>query len=105
MRSDIDAGKPIVGLRTATHAFNFPNGGSYAKYGWNYKGDDYAKGFGKQILGETCFVHVERTGNQSWWRINERCMASFPSAAELIMGRLPQIAPWDDRSDCCGPEC
>ena len=58
-----------------------------------------------QILGETCFVHVERTGTQSLWRINERCMASFPSAAELIMGRLPQIAPWDDRSECCGPDC
>ena len=28
------------------------------------------------ILGETCFVHVERTGTQSWWRINERCMAA-----------------------------
>ncbi len=46
-----------------------------------------------QILGETCFVHVERSGTQSWWRINERCMASFPSAAELIMGRLPLVAP------------
>ena len=57
------------------------------------------------ILGETCFVHVERTGTQSWWRINERCLASFPSAAGLIMGRLPQIAPWDDRSGCCGPDC
>ena len=53
------------------------------------------------ILGETCFVHVERTGTQSWWRINERCMASFPSAAELIMGRLPLVAPWDDSADAC----
>ena len=41
-----------------------------------------------QIVGDTCFVHVERTGTQSWWRINERCMASFPSAAELIMYQL-----------------
>jgi DNA-binding transcriptional ArsR family regulator len=54
-----------------------------------------------QILGETCFVHVERTGTQSWWRINERCMASFPSAAELIMGRLPLVAPWDDAAGAC----
>jgi DNA-binding transcriptional ArsR family regulator len=54
-----------------------------------------------QILGETCFVHVERTGTQSWWRINERCMASFPSAAELIMGRLPLVAPWDDSVGEC----
>src|SRR3954464_1295862 len=54
-----------------------------------------------QTLGETCFVHVERPGTQSWWRINERCMASFPSAAELIMGRLPLVAPWDDSADAC----
>jgi DNA-binding transcriptional ArsR family regulator len=52
-----------------------------------------------QILGETCFVHVERVGTASWWRINDRCMACFPSAAELIMGRLPQVAPWDDSAD------
>jgi len=56
-----------------------------------------------QILGETCFVHVERSGTQSWWHINEQCMASFPSAAELIAGSLPQVAPWDDRTQCCGP--
>ena len=57
-----------------------------------------------QILGETCFVHVERSGTQSWWRINERCMASFPSAAELIMGRLPQSPRGTTRSDCCRPD-
>ena len=54
-----------------------------------------------QILGETCFVHVERIGTQSWWRINDRCLACFPSAAELIMGRLPLVAPWDDSGDAC----
>jgi len=54
-----------------------------------------------QILGETCFVHVERTGTQSWWRINDRCLACFPSAAELIMGRLPLVAPWDDSGEVC----
>lgn len=55
-----------------------------------------------QILGETCFVHVERIGNSSWWRINERCLECFPSAAELIMGRLPLSVPWDDASVACG---
>ena len=54
-----------------------------------------------QILGETCFVRVERAGTQSWWRINDRCLACFPSAAELIMGRLPLVAPWDDSGDAC----
>lgn len=49
-----------------------------------------------QILGETCFVLVERIGTSSWWRINERCLACFPSAAELVMGGLPTTAPWDN---------
>ena len=56
-----------------------------------------------QILGETCFVHVERAGNSSWWRINDRCLDCFPSAAELIMGRLPLTVPWDDAVAACGP--
>lgn len=55
-----------------------------------------------QILGDTCFVHVERIGNSSWWRINERCLDCFPSAAELIMGRLPLTVPWDDSAAVCG---
>jgi predicted transcriptional regulator len=58
-----------------------------------------------QILGETCFVHVERVATASWWRINERCLACFPSAAELIMGRLPLTVPWDvpAGTNACGP--
>jgi DNA-binding transcriptional ArsR family regulator len=52
-----------------------------------------------QILAETCFVHVERTGTASWWRINERCLTCFPTAAELVMGRLPVgTTSWDDRA-------
>src|SRR5215204_4081186 len=55
-----------------------------------------------QILGETCFVLVERVGTSSWWQINERCLDCFPSAAELIMGRLPLHVPWDQIS---APTC
>ncbi len=57
------------------------------------------------ILGETCFVHVERVGTASWWRINDRCLACFPSAAELIMGRLPLTVPWDEpvAAGACAP--
>ncbi|MBA3288220.1 MAG: helix-turn-helix transcriptional regulator [Acidimicrobiia bacterium] len=57
-----------------------------------------------QILGETCFVLVERTGTSSWWRINDRCLACFPSAAELIMGRLPLTVPWDDTVAACASD-
>jgi hypothetical protein len=37
-------------------------------------------------LAETCFVLVEHRGASSLFWINERCIACFPSAAELVMG-------------------
>jgi DNA-binding transcriptional ArsR family regulator len=49
-----------------------------------------------KILGDVRFVLVERDGASSQWRVNERCLACFPSAAEVVMGRLPaDVAPWD----------
>ena len=37
-------------------------------------------------LAETCFVLVEHEGTSSLFRINENCIACFPSAADLVMG-------------------
>jgi type 1 glutamine amidotransferase len=53
----LDSGKPIIGLRTATHAFKIPAGSTYAKYSFDFAGNDYPKGFGKQVLGETWVAH------------------------------------------------
>lgn len=60
----IDAGRPVVGLRTATHAFN--NGGSkgFSKYSWDFK-RDWEGGFGRQILGETWVAHHGAHGSQA----------------------------------------
>jgi len=54
----VNAGKPIIGLRTATHAFAYSKDSTsaYAKYSWNGKGE-WPGGFGKQILGETWVNH------------------------------------------------
>src|SRR3954471_15686342 len=49
----IESGKPIIGLRTATHAFNIKDGKKYAKYTWTSADKSYEKGFGRQVLGET----------------------------------------------------
>jgi Trehalose utilisation len=49
------AGKPFVGLRTATHAFAFPPQSTYGKFGWNNK--TWPGGFGRQVLGETWINH------------------------------------------------
>jgi hypothetical protein len=61
----LDTGKPIVAIRTATHAFNIKPGKTYAKYSYNYSGKDYEQGFGRQILGETWINHHGKHGSQS----------------------------------------
>ncbi len=52
----VESGKPVVGLRTATHAFNLKSK-TYEKYTWNSKEKGYEGGFGKQVLGETWVDH------------------------------------------------
>jgi type 1 glutamine amidotransferase len=52
-----NSGRPIIGLRTGTHPFNYklhPES-LYAKYSWNSK--DFEGGFGRQIMGETWVRH------------------------------------------------
>jgi hypothetical protein len=51
----VNAGKPIIGLRTSTHAFNFPSDSKYAKYSWTSK--EWPGGFGKNVFGETWVSH------------------------------------------------
>lgn len=57
----LKAGKPVIGLRTATHAFNFTSSDTYATYSW----DDPSGGFGRVVLGETWIAHHGRHGEQS----------------------------------------
>ena len=53
----VAAGKPVVGLRTATHAFNIPAKSKFARFSWNNGDAAYKQGFGKQVLGETWVNH------------------------------------------------
>lgn len=61
----IEYGKPIIGMRTATHAFNIKPGKKYAKYTWTSGDKSYEKGFGRQVLGETWVSHWGSHGTQS----------------------------------------
>ncbi len=61
----LESGKPVMGLRTATHAFNIPRESPFAKYSHNFGGDDYKQGFGKQVLGETWVAHHGGHGSES----------------------------------------
>ena len=59
----VDAGKPIIGLRTATHSFNNSGNKTYGKYSWTSK--EWPGGFGKQVLGETWVNHHGAHGRES----------------------------------------
>ncbi|MFT5300582.1 MAG: hypothetical protein ACI87E_000351 [Mariniblastus sp.] len=61
----VDAGKPIIGTRTSTHAFNIPGDSSsqYKHYGFNNR--DWKGGFGQQVLGDTWISHHGNHKSQS----------------------------------------
>lgn len=59
------AGKPVIGLRTATHAFNFKDSsGKFAKYSYNSQFPGWEGGFGRKILGETWINHHGHHGHE-----------------------------------------
>ncbi|MDT7829353.1 ThuA domain-containing protein [Pricia sp. S334] len=63
------AGKPVMGIRTATHAFMFPEDSesSYRHYGNYYNGDrsEWQGGFGRLVLGEHWIAHHGHHRHQS----------------------------------------
>ena len=59
----IESGRPVVALRTATHAFELKTSKTYQRYSWNSK--EWDGGFGRQVLGETWIAHHGRHGAQS----------------------------------------
>jgi len=61
----LDRGGPVVGFRTATHAFQIKRADArFRKFDWQNK-DEYPGGFGRQILGETWVSHYGTNHKQS----------------------------------------
>jgi len=59
------AGKPIIALRTSTHAFNIKEAGSpYAQWDWQASAP-WTGGFGQQVLGETWINHHGDHGSEA----------------------------------------
>ncbi|MEV0238279.1 metalloregulator ArsR/SmtB family transcription factor [Nonomuraea sp. NPDC050786] len=40
-----------------------------------------------KILADVRFVLVERHGTSSFYRINQKCVCAFPTAADVVMGK------------------
>ena len=59
-------GKPVLGKRTSTHAFNIPGDRTFARYSWNYPGEgQWNRGFGRLVLGETWISHHGHHAHES----------------------------------------
>lgn len=58
----VEAGKPVIGIRTATHAFQLRSSPAYARWSWNSR--EWDGGFGRQVLGETWIRHHGKHGEQ-----------------------------------------
>jgi len=61
----VEDGKPIIGMRTSTHAFLFDENSPYQQYSFNSKVAGWEGGFGRQILGETWINHHGIHGSES----------------------------------------
>jgi hypothetical protein len=57
----VDSGKPIIGLRTSTHAFSISGKSKFADWSWNRPDG----GFGRRVLGETWVAHHGAHGRES----------------------------------------
>ncbi len=74
-----NSGRPIVALRTATHAFNYHGkhkDSPYAKYGWLAK--KFKGGYGRQVLGETWVNHYGHHQHESTRGLIAKGMESHP---------------------------
>ena len=60
-----NSGRPVMGLRTATHAFRYDRdkNSPYAKY--SFKSEEFDGGYGRQVLGETWISHHGHHGKES----------------------------------------
>ena len=74
----LNAGKPIIALRTSTHAFKYERNpqSPYARYDWHSK--DWPGGFGQQVLGETWVDHHGSHGKQSTHGVINEQFKSHP---------------------------
>jgi hypothetical protein len=61
----VESGRPIIGMRTATHAFKLPADSTFGHYSWDSKAPGWEGGFGRKVLGETWISHHGHHGKES----------------------------------------
>src|SRR5215471_2115170 len=82
----VESGRPIVALRTATHAFNLKTSPTYRQWSWNSK--EWDGGFGRQVLGETWIDHHGRHAVQSTRGIVVKGQERHPILRGIASGEI-----------------
>ncbi len=82
----VESGRPVIGMRTATHAFAPKEGTTFARYGWQSK--EWDGGFGRQVLGETWINHHGQHGRQSTRGLIPPDMKSHPILRGIAEGDI-----------------
>src|SRR5208337_4686191 len=74
----LNSGKPIIALRTSTHAFSYQHNKNspYAKFDWN--SSDWPGGFGRQVLGDTWISHHGDHGKESTRGLPNQSLKNHP---------------------------
>ena len=87
----LESGKPIIGLRTSTHAFAYEHNkqSPYAKYDWH--GREWPGGFGQQVLGDTWVDHHGAHGKESTRGVLDPLLKEHP----ILRGVTNVWAPTD----------
>lgn len=85
----LKSGKPVIGIRTSTHAFNFSKTDTMSKwkhYSNYYSGnDEWKDGFGRLVLGEKWISHHGKHKHQSTRGVAAPGMDKHP----ILNGILP----------------
>ena len=61
----LESGKPIIGIRTSTHAFRVPKDRKYHRYTFNHGAGEWQGGFGQRVFGDTWVNHHGKHGKES----------------------------------------
>lgn len=89
MRHFVDyvvSGKPILGIRTATHAFNYADDSDSRYRDWGWRSRAWPGGFGQQVLGDTWVAHHGKHGSQS-----TRGVVEVENAAHPILNGVDDV--------------
>ena len=86
----LKSGKPVLGMRTATHAFLPAADSKWARYGDTYAGDDAAwqSGFGRLVLGETWVNHHGKHKHESTRGVIASSVAGDPILRGIKDGEI-----------------